>query len=455
MRALGLDIGTTSICAVIVDVITGEIIDTITKPNDTFINNVQVWERLQSVNLIYDKTKGLVEELSQKYSPLSCIGITGQMHGILYIDSECNVLSPLYTWQDSRGDIVFKNEKSYVEILNEITGYKLATGFGAVTHFYNMYNGLVPASARYICTISDYIAIKLAQGTIPIMNPTNAASIGLFDIDKSEFDSNALESAGMDEALFPKASQISNLGTTKSNIPVAVAIGDNQASFLGSVKDINSSILVNVGTGSQISVFTQCRIQCPGVETRPFAGNGYLLAGASLCGGSAYSLLENFFRSTVRMATGKEVSDIYGLMAANAEVLLGTENKLEISTKFKGTRDNPTIRGSINNIGTDNFTPGHLVLGVLDGIAAELNDMYKSMIANIGEKPTFLIGSGNGIRKNMILQKILSKKFKMQLQVPVYKEEAAYGAALFALVSIGYFKSFSDAQAMIRYECEI
>jgi len=454
MRAIGLDIGTTSICAVIIDGITGEIIDTITLSNDTFIDGVKAWERLQDASLIYDKAMELVEELSQKYSPIGCIGITGQMHGILYIDSECNALSPLYTWQDSRGDIIYKNGKSYVDILNEMTGYKLATGFGAVTHFYNICNGLVPASAHYICTIGDYVAIKLAQGTIPIMNPTNAASIGLFDIDKGEFDANALKSAGMDEALFPKISQVYVLGVAKSKIPVAVAIGDNQASFLGSVKNVNGSILVNVGTGSQISMYTKYHIQCPGVETRPFVGNGYLLAGASLCGGSAYSLLEGFFRSTIRMATGKEVSDIYGFMAATAEVLLDTENKLKISTKFKGTRDNPAIRGSIDNIGTDNFTPGHLILGVLDGIAAELYDMYESMTANIGEKPTFLIGSGNGIRKNTILQKIFSKKFQMQLQIPVYKEEAAFGSALFALVSIGYFKNFSEAQAMIKYEGE-
>ena len=47
------------------------------------------------------------------------------------------------------------------------------------------------------------------------------------------------------------------------------------------------TMLVNVGTGSQFSVYTKDYMTCPGLETRPFPG-GYLLVGASLCGGRAY-----------------------------------------------------------------------------------------------------------------------------------------------------------------------
>ena len=40
----------------------------------------------------------------------------------------------------------------------------------------------------------------------------------------------------------------------KVGTPVCVACGDNQASFLGSVGDLAGSVLVNVGTGGQVSV---------------------------------------------------------------------------------------------------------------------------------------------------------------------------------------------------------
>ena len=44
-----------------------------------------------------------------------------------------------------------------------------------------------------------------------------------------------------------------------------------------------------------------------GIEARPFLGGKYLLVGASLCGGKAYALLENFFRSFMKEATGQDI----------------------------------------------------------------------------------------------------------------------------------------------------
>jgi sedoheptulokinase len=453
MRAIGLDIGTTTICAVVVDGSTGAIVDSITENNDSLFTGGPSWEKLQEPSAIYNKVLKILEELIRKYVPISCIGVTGQMHGIVYIDENGNAVSPLYNWQDGRGDILYEDGRSYAEYLSNKTKYKLATGYGAVTHFYNLRNSLVPAAARFICTIHDYIAMKLAQCTIPNMNSSNAASLGLFNLDANCFDNDAICSAGMDETLFPFVSKGAGLlGTTVSNIPVAIAIGDNQASFLGSVKNRDESILVNVGTGSQISVFTDGKIHCPCVETRPFPDNGYLLVGASLCGGSAYALLEKFFRSVVFMVTGKESGSLYDLMDKSVEELINFDNKLEVSTRFMGTRDNPSLRGAIGNIGMDNFTPRHFTLGILEGIAGELQDIYGSIVSVLEKKPAVLVGSGNGIRKNMLLQRVFSKMFDMTLCIPVYKEEAAYGAALYALTAIGYFNDSYEAQSMIRYQ---
>ena len=254
------------------------------------------------------------------------------------------------------------------------------------------------------------------------------------------------------------------MGTTETGILVAVAIGDNQASFVGSVKEPDKSILVNVGTGSQISLYIDRPVKCAQVETRPLADSGFLLVGSSLCGGRAYAMLEGFFREVVEMTgvvgtRGVEViSGLYEKMEKAAEELLSQkdecvrQNKLEVSTRFSGTRDNPLLRGSIGNIGTDNLTPQHFIAGFLDGIVEELHLLYESMLPSIGEKGwEVLVGSGNGIRKNKLLQRIFSEKFGMQLQIPLFKEEAAYGAALFSMTGIGYFKDVADAQKIIRY----
>ena len=79
------------------------------------------------------------------------------------------------------------------------------------------------------------------------------------------------------------------------NISVYTAIGDNQASFLGSIRDIRHSIHITVGTSSQISVYSDDYVNVPLLDTRPLPGGGYILVGAALCGGCSFSLLKKFF----------------------------------------------------------------------------------------------------------------------------------------------------------------
>ena len=53
---------------------------------------------------------------------------------------------------------------------------------------------------------------------------------------------------------------------------------------------------------------------------------------------------------------------------------------------------------------------------------------------------------------NIPLQRIVSDMFDMPVHIPLYTEEAAYGAALFALVGAGYLGSMSEAQELIKYK---
>lgn len=452
MRAIGLDVGTTTICAIVLDAETGVIIDTTTIKNNAFIASKKTWEKIQDPSIIMDNIEKIISQLTAKYAPIACIGITGQMHGIVYLNQEGEAVSPLYTWQDGRGDLPFKGNLSYAEYLSKTTGYKMATGFGTLTHFYHVANGLVPETARYICTIQDYAAMRLCRLAKPLVHPTDAASLGLYNMETNLFDHQVIRKTGMKDAFLPDVSQgIQLLGETEAGIPVAVAIGDNQASFLGSVSNNEECVLVNIGTGSQVSLFVDNYRGDSQVELRPFAGEGFLLAGSALCGGRAYALLEGFFRSVVHMATGKESPGLYDCMENLAYEFPSLENRLEISTRFCGTRDNPSLRGVIGNIGIDNFTPQHFIVGVLEGIIKELYGLYEVMLPGRSPKPTVLVGSGNGIRMNVPLQRMISKMFQMPMRIPLYKEEAAYGAALFSLICTGRFQSVSEAQRLIQY----
>ena len=87
-------------------------------------------------------------------------------------------------------------------------------------------------------------------------------------------------------------------------------------------------------------------------------------------------------------------------------------------------------------------------MGVLEGMATELFDMYKEMEA----EKSGIVASGNGIRKNAALVKIFEEMFNSDMKVPKHLEEATFGAALFALVACGEFKNARDVQNLIKYK---
>ena len=76
--------------------------------------------------------------------------------------------------------------------------------------------------------------------------------------------------------------------------------------------------------------------------------------------------------------------------------------------------------------------------------------MYVQMCRTTGRIATKLVGSGNGIRKNKLMQELAEEIFGMPLAIPQYQEEAAYGAALYALSATGK-EELSKIQQKIRY----
>ena len=450
MKALGLDIGTTTISAVVVGMEEREILKAYTIPNGSFIETDLPWEKIQDPDKIMQKALGLLEEILQEHQDIGVIGLTGQMHGIVYLDENGKHISPLYIWQDGRGNIPVEKilsedpvpedalseaGRSICGILEEEYGVKAHTGYGLVTHLYNCRNNLVPEGAAKVCTIMDYLGMRLTGRRTPLMHSSNAASLGLYDAKKNGFRADILQKAGADADVLPEVTDdFISVGSYKG-IPVSAAIGDNQASFLGSVENAADSVLVNMGTGGQISILSDTYFTAKGIEARPFVKGHYLLAGSSLCGGRAYALLEHFFRSYAE-AAGITGVDHYSVMGK----ILDEKNdgeKLKVNTTFSGTREKPEKRGSIKNIGTENFTPKALIGGVLEGMAEELYKMYRKIEKGLAGPKTRMVASGNGIRKNRHLQEVMSEKFGMSLELAKREEEAAYGAAVSGMIAAG------------------
>ena len=429
MKTLGIDLGTTSIsCSVIDWDTTTQIVKKTISSNSEIITENK-WEKTQNVSNIICLSLTTINECIKNIPDISAIGITGQMHGILYLDGECNAISDLVTWEDERGNLDYKNDMTYAEYISHTTGYVVATGYGVATHFYNLVNNLIPDNAKYICTIMDYLAIKLCNLNKPFTHSSNAMSLGLFDINNNSFDAVALNEIGIDKCFLPIVIEGEKMiGKTKTGIPVAIPIGDNQAGVLGIIENDNDCVL-NIGTSSQISIM--CEKPIEGFENRPFVNGKYIAIGPGLCGGSALKLLNRMI-CMICKEFSKEVGQdaVFDIMEKVAEKEISNENRIITNTQFRGNRQNPKNRGSINNISTDNFNPGQLVLSFYRGICDEMFEYYKQMPEDY--KNGRIVLSGNVFRKNYMMRKIAAEVFNKNVSLYEHTEEAAVGASKLA-----------------------
>lgn len=441
--SVGIDIGTTTISAVVMDIDNKRQIDAYTLFHNADLTASPGFKE-QQAEAILDKAVKLLKHIRSSYKGITGIGITGQMHGILYYNEEGRPISNLINWQDKRADLPSFDKKSAVQLIKEITGETIHTGYGIASHFYNERFGLVPSSAVGFCSIMDALAMKLCGLKKAFTHSSIAASFGLFDLKNDSFKDDLLTSLYINKDFTPEVTKDSVVIGQWDGIPVAVPIGDNQAAFLGSVHDHRRELLVNIGTGSQISVATDYKEEFgSGIELRPLIEGKYIASGSSLCGGSAYAMLECFFRSYAEALGHRDMPqyDIMNLLAERAYSSGQTPPTVE--TSFKGTRTEPNKRGSFGMISEDNFTPEAFILGVLSGMCRELHDLY----CKVGIKKTQVIASGGAVRKNAVLRHLIEDIFALPMTVSYVKEEAATGAALFAALCskrIGYSDGFGD-----------
>ena len=475
MHYLGLDIGTTTITAVVVNVETGQVITVQSAANDAEVTSVSdkrmgrsEWHVQQMMQVVF----GVIKQAVDVSGGVDGVGVTGQMHGMLVVDAKGEPVGSFIGWQDRRGMDEMPNGETYVAHMRHISedlgayalGCRPHPGYLGTTLFWLAQQNKLP-DGSLASFLPDYVVAQLTE-TRPITDATNAAGSGLFDAVNRVWHDPLLHPLNLSLDTLP---DVHNSGTRagtvtqtvadqtglKMGTPVCVASGDNQASFLGSVGDLDNSVLVNVGTGGQVSVHAGEAKPTPELEARPFVDGGFLLVGAGLVGGRSYAWLRDFFREIGKAfygGTGDE--DLYEAMNRLAIDVASGSDGLICEPLFTGTRREPNRRGVWTGVGTANFSPGHMARALLEGLTEQFVRLYGEMDQmGVGGR-TKLIGAGNGIRKNALLRSILEEQFGMTMQVPIHTEEAAFGAALMGAVSAGVFEDVRGVGQLIQYRTD-
>ena len=207
MQTEGIDIGTTTISGVVLEkngTQKPRILKAKTIENGSFLTTTKDWERIQDAEKIVKKSRQMLDDFLDEYPEVEKIGLTGQMHGIVYIDKEGTCVSPLYTWQDARGSLCEENNGSLTEEIQQTCNVQVASGYGIVTHIYNLRHHLIPDTAVSFCTIMDYFGMQLTGRKKAMVHASNGASFGFFNVQKNAFMTEELYKMGVEEQWLPQ-----------------------------------------------------------------------------------------------------------------------------------------------------------------------------------------------------------------------------------------------------------
>jgi sedoheptulokinase len=451
---IGVDIGSTSVKAVLYDVAADKILHVASAPLSKPIENLPEGFYEDNPIAIRNLTIELLKSIAQIAVELHCsatrICFTGQMHGGLFVDAQLNPTSNFITWQDKRGDTITNGQTLIENLRTKLpesawleTGGNVHTGFLGVTANWFIQNGGLPQKSVKLLGIYEWIAGSLC-GNICYTDPSSAAAWGLYSIKEKNWSSKMLSALEIPDQLLPTVIECGDevgeltpaalelLGYT-GRVVIISGMGDTQASYIGSGCEPNQ-LLLNFGTGSQ-GMFEASRFcNLPGTDIRYLPKDRYLITIPTLSGGKSFATLEEFFAKTLVAFGGQglQKDEMYARMVQLAMASAVEAQSVEFTPFFNGNRFLPEGGfATISGLNSGNFNPSALISALLAGMVREISEPYFRLPTQVRTQER-LLGSGNGLKRNAALEAIASRIFGMELDLSPFDEEAARGAARLA-----------------------
>jgi|694.fasta_scaffold09525_6 sedoheptulokinase len=442
--ALGIDIGTTKVAAAIVEVESRESVATASQPHGSDIRALPRGWSEQDVSLILEAVDSCICALPQESrSRVGGIGATGQMHGVVLWSTSRNETSSLVTWQDQRCC-----DDDFLQWLRQESGENGAqTGFGAVTlAWYAKYEPKLFGRFDASGTIHDLIVARATGRKEAVIDPSDAASWGFFDLRSRNWNEAAARRAGVPRDMLPSlapsgatvgllSQAVAARWGVPAGIPVGNALGDSQAALFGSLTDPADQIALTIGTGAQLSVVVRgLPEQLPAsnepYEYRPYVDERQIVTVASLTGGRALAALGRAIKEFGdKLGLGSEVTLDRVQTVMHESGLAAIDSDLRANPSLSGERYAPEMRGSFSNLTFDNFSVGDLTAALSRGLVEYL---HGALPAGLLKGRQEVVGSGNALCRSPLLQEIVRRTFGVRLTLRDGGEATACGAALIA-----------------------
>ncbi|KAG8008261.1 Sedoheptulokinase [Nibea albiflora] len=448
---LGIDVGTTSVKAVLLETGSKAVAASHALPTSSDIDdNSGIKAKEQHTGRIIDTLNRCISLLpADKLKHVSSIGLSGQMHGVLFWKAQggcdwsngdfftAGDTSQLITWQDGRCSSDFLSSLPAPD-----SHLSVATGFGCATIFWYMrHRPDFLEDFTVAGTIQDYVVSMLCGLGGCVMTPQNAASWGFFNTSSNQWNTDILKGAGFPLHLLPHCVPSGGLaGQTCSDwhgipagTPVGAALGDFQCSVYSCMSARTDAVL-NISTSAQLTFAMPADFKPPNspqpassISYFPYFKDSYLAVAASLNGGNVLATFVEMLSAWMK-ELGAELSDscLYEKMIRGA--LNQETTDLRVSPTILGERHNPLCLGQVNNISPTNLSLGHVTRAMCRGVLDNITSMMPAeRLQQAGVSR--IVGTGSAIARNQVLRQEVEKAFP---QPVVYGQNAdsAVGAAM-------------------------
>ena len=449
---LGLDTSTTSSKALLIDE-SGAVIAVASSPH-TLQTPRPLWSEQDPREwweAVAASIRSVLATAGISGERVAAVGLTGQMHGLVLLDEEGNVLRPAILWNDQRTQSQCDEIHQIIgkDRFIQLTGNVALTGFTAPKILWVKENEPdIYAKAKHVLLPKDYIRYKLTGEYA--MDKADGAGTVLFDLKARDWSEEVLTALGIPRAWMPKTfegpeftgyvtAQAASLTGLKEGTPVAAGGGDQAAQAVG-VGAVEPGIVgLTVGTSGVVFATTPSALIEPEGRLHAFChavpGMWHFMGVMLSAAGSL-----QWYRDTLASNLSFDV------LLKEAEWIPAGSEGLQFLPYLSGERTphpDPLARGAFIGL-TLRHGRAHMTRAVLEGVAFGLRDSF-TLIQNAGLGRITQVRASGGGTKGALWRQILASVLNAELVTVNTTEGAAYGAALLAGVGAGAWNDVPSA----------
>ncbi len=397
---------------------------------------------------------------------LAGISFSGQMHGLVALDENMQVIRPSILWCDQRTQKQCDEITEMAGGLDALLGYtnnRMLTGYtgGKILWLKEEEPEAFARMKVFVCP-KDYIRYKLT-GKIAI-DMSDASGTGFFDTKNRKWSDELIARCGLDKAIFPDCLESVDLaGTVTKEAAEETGLEEGANVYAGGgdavIQTTGTGLVepgvlgVVIGTSGNVSMGMNAFGPNPEGKLQMFCNNDKTLwhcFGCTLTAGGALSWFTKTLCGEDKADAQKLGKNVYALIDERAAEVPAGSNGVLFAPYLTGERcpyPDPNARGIFYGLSLGT-TRADMARAVMEGVTFSLKQVVELMAAQVRPEKVYLSGGG---ASSELWKQMAADIFEL----PVYtmsaaKEGGAYGAVLAAGVGAGIWKDLHEAIKVLR-----